>query len=167
MCPPSCLLFTHTKRLYWKWQPDVSHLTISFQIQSQALVSGKLFGTILLLKSADFSELKFFYRNKCISCLYTVSSLSVLCLGTLEFLQKALCFENMSGQKDVAAAQDVLKAKQASSLTCTVHLYLFIFCSYKHKTLLLEICTSVRVAIMCHQVWSAGGGLLSSWLSKN
>lgn len=89
-----------------------------------------------------------------------MSSLSVLCLGTLEFLQKAFCFENMSGQKDVAAAQDVLKGKQASSLTCTVRLYLFIFSSYKHKTLLLEIRTSIRVVIMCHQVWSEGGGLL-------
>lgn len=91
-----------------------------------------------------------------------MSSLSVLCLGTLEFLQKACCFENMSGYKDVAAAQDVLKGKQASSLACTVILFF-----YKHKNLLLEIYTSVRVVIMCQRVWSEGGGLLSSWLNKN
>lgn len=92
---------------------------------------------------------------------FSVTSLTVLCLGTLEFLQKTLCFENVSGHKDVAAAQDVLKGKQASFRACTVSLF------HRHKNLLLEILTSVMVVIMCQRVWREQGGLLSSWLNKN
>lgn len=55
----------------------------------------------------------------------------------------------------MAAAQDVLKEKQASSLACTVPLFF-----YKHKNLLLEIHTSVRVVIVSLGVEQRGRAVI-------
>lgn len=51
---------------------------------------------ISLVKPADFSGLKFIYLNECIfwPCIQCVLSFSAV-WGTLEFLQKDLCFENI------------------------------------------------------------------------